>query len=303
MKKIKKRVLTFLLTCTIVLGSSTPVLAQEDTISSMTINEYDRYIEIRSSNTQQLLDEGLDAETIETIKSDNIEERLKELSKLSRDELFNMGYNDKQIEIFQNYSGEHIEDAPELRAAFGTLSASVSKVKASTNSLALKYEWNWSQQPQFSGPSVYDIVGIDWKGSDSGGSPLNLAYSGASSFCDIFYHSNADGAVTRKSYTIKDEGSYSKASVTFPMSFYTGTGNPQINHWAKNGSVIITVNKIGSKNIKEAAFVFGYGHSTIFGSPSISLVPPGAGIAFSSGVTSMDKSACRLTSSGQLIQN
>lgn len=301
MRKIGKQVISCLVAGIMMLGLSTNVSASTKDVNSVTINEYDKYVEIRSTSNQKLLDEGIDLETINYVKSNEIEERLSELSNLSEDDLYNMGYAPEQIEIIKNYSGERIENVPELRAAFADMTTSVSKVKASTVSLAIKYAWNWSKQPIFSGPKVEDIVGIDWTGSDKGGNVLNLAFQSASSFCDVYYCSNGDSSYTKKSYTVTNENSYNKASAVFPMSYYTGSGSSQVNHWAKKGSVIITVNRVGSKVINEGAFVFAYGHSTIFGSPSISLIPPGAGVAFSTGVDTMDKTAVRLTSTGVII--
>ena len=59
----------------------------------------------------------------------------------------------------------------------------------------------------------------------------------------------------------------------------------------------VQVDRTGSDLIKEAAFVFGYGHTVVAVSPSLSL-PASFGIGFSWGTEKMVEKAIRMDNKG-----
>lgn len=61
------------------------------------------------------------------------------------------------------------------------------------------------------------------------------------------------------------------------------------------------MDRTGTNYIKEAAFVFGYGHTTIVVSPSLSL-PASFGIGFSWGTEKMVEEAIRMSNTGVITE-
>lgn len=61
------------------------------------------------------------------------------------------------------------------------------------------------------------------------------------------------------------------------------------------------VDRTGTDSIKEAAFVFGYGHTVIAISPSLSL-PASFGIGFSWGTEKMVEEAIRMDNKGIITE-
>ena len=80
-----------------------------------------------------------------------------------------------------------------------------------------------------------------------------------------------------------------------------GTGDADGDYSAQNGTLISNVDRTGTNIIKEASFVFGYGHTIISVSPSLSL-PASFGIGFSNGVETMCEEAIRMNSSGTITE-
>ena len=72
-------------------------------------------------------------------------------------------------------------------------------------------------------------------------------------------------------------------------------------YYAKSGTLKVKVERTGTNIIQEAAFVFGYGHTTIVISPSLSL-PASFGIGFSFGTETMVEKAIRMNSSGVITE-
>ena len=74
-----------------------------------------------------------------------------------------------------------------------------------------------------------------------------------------------------------------------------------MDNYAKTGTMKIRVNRTGTDSIKEAAFVFGYGHTTVVISPSLSL-PASFGIGFSTGTEKMVEKAIRMNNAGTITK-
>lgn len=298
-----KKLLVFTLSIIMLLSLSLPAYAAE-TISdpysyTVTINEYDVYVATRTASASDLAKAGISTRHADLIKSNAIENELLELSALSADELKSLGYTKEQILLLHNYTGERIENAPELRGVFADMTATFSKVSASTTALTVKVEWNWSNAPALAGNAIVDMVAMRWQGTNTAGAPINVAFNSAGSSCSIKYYSRSGVYQYSRSASIVCNSPYDHAYAEIPMS--TGDGDGTWQYYAKSGTLKVKVERTGTNIIQEAAFVFGYGHTTIVISPSLSL-PASFGIGFSFGTETMVEKAIRMNSSGVITE-
>ena len=152
-KKQLKKIFCMILSIAMIVGSSIPALAAEPDVPaySVTISEYDVYVSTRTATKEQLARSNVNSQTVAVIKSDAIENELMRLSKLSTEELSQLGYNAGQITLLHNYSGERIETNPSLRGIFADMTCDFYKSSASTSSLAVKVVWEWTNgvNPKF----------------------------------------------------------------------------------------------------------------------------------------------------------
>ncbi|AFM01236.1 MULTISPECIES: hypothetical protein [Desulfitobacterium] len=307
-----KKLLSSVLSLVLILTMGTTVLATEISSSELntnsldekitnsqpytfTVNEYDVYVSTRNKTNEQLLKEGYETETIKAIKSNLIEETLLKYSKMPTEELIEKyGYTKEQAQIIKNYDGSPIEKSPELRAILATMTCTVEGISATVGTLSIKFSWDWSNCPILSGPAIKDIVGIRWQGTDTAGQPINLALEFSS--CTL-HHYNYTGTTYQFSTTasVATDNPYGHAYSKFPMSI-----NGSSSDYVKKGALIVTVSRTGTNHIKEAAFVFGYGHTILSLEPSLSL-PVAFGIGFSAGVEKMVEKAVRMTNTGNII--
>lgn len=302
MKKIKQ-IVSVVLSLVMLFCMTTTAFAAETTQEipdySVRINEYDVYVQTRTASAAQLTRSGMSQQTIAAVKSDAIENELTRLSNLSTSELARLGYSSKQITLLHNYSGERIESNAELRGVFADMTCDFYKVSASTSSLKVKVIWDWTNAPLLAGPAISDIVGIRWQGTNTSGQPLNLALDSAGSSCTLKHYSRSGSYKYQKTASVQTDDPYGHAYAKFRMSYEDGDADGT--YYAKSGTFIIKVDRTGSNSIKEAAFVFGYGHTIITVSPSLSL-PASFGIGFSGGVEKMCEEAIRMSSSGTITK-
>lgn len=300
-----KRVLSFILSICLLLCCTVTVFAEEYKKSassySITINEYDIYVAVRKASDEELAQNGISKEQAELIKSNLIENELSRLSALSFDELYQLGYNEFQINIIQNYNGERIEENAELRGIFADMTASFSCVSASTSSLCVKVDWEWTNVPALAGSAIEDMVAIRWQGTNYAGQSINLSLNSSGSSCTAKYYSRGSSPAYQFSRypSVSTDDPYGNAYAKVPMS--TGQGNSAGDYYAKKGTLKVKVDKTGYNSINEAAFVFGYGHTVIVVSPSLSL-PASFGIGFSFGTQTMAEEAIRMDSAGNITE-
>lgn len=296
-----KKFLSLVVSLVMILAISVPAFAAENDGSSysFTINEYDVYVATRTASQSELEAEGISSRQANLIKSDAIENELLALSKLSAEELTSLGYNSSQIDILHNYKGERIENVPELRGVFADMTADFSKVSASSTSLAVKVTWKWTNAPVLAGVGIVDMVAIRWQGTNTAGAPINVAFSSAGSSCSVKYYSREGVYQYSRSQSVVCDSPYDHAYVDIPMS--TGDGDAMWQYYAKEGTFTVKVNRTGTDSIKEAAFVFGYGHTTIGISPSLSL-PASFGIGFTFGTEKMAEEAIRMSNTGVITK-
>ena len=138
-----KKILSVFLSVMMFFTLSIPAFAadySDSSVTSVTINEYDVYVHTRTASPDELAEAGVPSEQVKLIKSNMIEDELTRLSKLTTEELTDLGYSIQQIAILHDYNGERIENAPELRGIFADMTASFSKVSASTTSLTVQVQ-------------------------------------------------------------------------------------------------------------------------------------------------------------------
>jgi hypothetical protein len=301
-----KKIFALLLVMALMLSGTTAFAADagssakvEQPAYTVTINEYDVYVSTRSTSDSELSRRGVSRSTAALIKSNAIEDELSKLSGLSVAELESLGYSGTQIILIQKYGGERIESNPQLRGIFADMTCNFYKQSASTSSLAVRVTWEWSNVPLLAGVAIKDIVGIRWQGTNNAGQPLNLALNSSGTSCSIQYYSRTGSYKSSSSATVSTDDPYGHAYARIPMS--AGTGDSNGDYYAKKGTLITKVDRTGTNSIKEAAFVFGYGHTVISISPSLSL-PVSFGIGFTTGVEEMCEEAIRMSSSGTITQ-
>jgi hypothetical protein len=236
---------------------------------------------------------------IDLIKSDAIENELLEKAALSVDELSKLGYDNNQIAILKNYDGQAIEDAPELRGVFAGMTAKFFKSSASTSSLKVRVFWEWSNAPALAGDPITDLIAMRWQGTNTGGRPLNVAFNSSKSSANVNYYTRDGEYKFNRSVDIVCDSPYDHAYAEIPVS--SGEYEDGWTIYAKSGNMYVQVDRTGTDSIKEAAFVFGYGHTVIAISPSLSL-PASFGIGFSWGTEKMVEEAIRMDNKGIITE-
>ena len=116
-----KKILSFSLSLAFILALSLPAFAAsngpdiptEPAAYTVTVNEYDVYVDARNTSNEDLQNRGMSEDQIDLIKSDAIENEIagKKLLYLSMNSQ-KLGYDNNQIAILKNYDGQAIEDAP-----------------------------------------------------------------------------------------------------------------------------------------------------------------------------------------------
>lgn len=301
-----KKFISMILTCALVLAFAVPVSAAERidpnrcyerNSYTVSVNEYDVYVEMRNTPTEILLENGVSQQMVDVVKSGVIETELLRLSNLSVDELADLGYDSEQIQLLKEYSGEPLEDVPALRGAFADMDATPYVLEATTNSISVMFMWEWSNSPVIAGTAAEDIIGVVWQATGVESQQLNAAYVKSDSSCSVSYYTrNTDVFQYSQSLSLKTDDPYGHAYATFTV------GDPDTSgFYAKTGAVIISTKLAAGGTLAEMAFVFGYGHAVLEMSPSLSL-PESFGIGFTWGTESMCENAIRVTSDGKLYK-
>lgn len=295
-----KKFMSLLLSFATLLSLSISAFAAETETPAyvVTVSEYDVYVSIRTKSSAELAKSGVSSQQASIIKSNRIENELLYLSSLSKEELATLGYTDYQINLLQDYNGERIETNPELRGIFADMTAEFYKKSASSSLLSIRVDWKWSNPPVLSGFAITDLVAIRWQGTNNAGAPINLAFNSSKSSCTVYYYDRAERFETSKKINVICDSPYDHAYCEIPMGI---KGNYDELPYAKKGSFTLAIERTGSDLINEAAFVFGYGHTVLNISPSLSL-PPSFGIGFSSGIEKMVEEAIRMDRNGKITE-
>lgn len=297
MKRLLMIIMSLSMLCSVFTYPAFAADSADSTSTSVTISEYDVYVQTRMASAKELAKSDVSTQQIELIKSNIIEDELVQLSKLTTDELAERGYSPNQISLLHNYNGERIENHPELRSALANVTVSFSKVTASAYFIAVQVTWKWSNSPLLSGSGITDLVAMRWAGTNPAGQPINVAFNSAQSSCTVKYDSaNTQSYRYTQNAPIKCDSPYDHAYAQIPMSL---DKKDDQGNYAQTGTMKIYVDRTGTAIIKEVAFVFGYGHTIILITPSLSL-PASFGIGFSTGTEKMAEKAIRMSNAGNI---
>lgn len=276
-----------------------PDMPAEPAAYSVTTNEYDIYTHSRRLSNKELSNQGMSETHINLIKSDAIENELLERASLPASELSDMGYSSSQITILKNYNGEPIENKPELRGVFADMTAKFYKEVASSVTLKVRVYWEWSNVPLLAGEPIIDLMAIRWQGTNTNGQSINLAFYSATSYANANYYSRSGEYKYSNRLTIVCDSPYDHAYAKVPVG--SGDSDQYGAYYAKTGNFYVQVMRTGTDYIKEAAFVFAYGHTVVGVSPSLSL-PVSFGIGFSVGTEKMVEMAIRMSNTGHITE-
>lgn len=297
---MQRKIISILLTAAVIMITAPTVFADglqndKSSTSSFQISEYDIISENRTADEASLIAEGFSADEIAYFRSDAVENALLRRAAMSETELAaTYGYTEEQIDVLKSYNGERIESSPQLKGVLGACSGKVTCPSASASRMKVRLTWEWTSAPVLNGNAVYDIVAVRWKGTDSSGSPLNIALNSSQSLSYCKLNTINSGKIKTHTYKLTVNDAYESAYKKFSMEPNSGSG-----YWAKSGELQITLDTTGSKKINEIATCFSYGHSVLTTSPGISF-PTGFSISFKGGVDKMFSYTNRITSAGKI---
>lgn len=294
-KELKIKMKALIMVVILLLTQAIPVFADNTgAIQTEIQNEYDYLVRLISTSEKELYNQGYSKGEILAIKEINldeliikqlerVDETIKELenSDGSKDRIATLKnlrskYGNrtslsrttfaKSMDVSSNIDSTRLS-AYETRALFGSLTLSHQIVSHSYISsqdktrAQIRFEWTWDSRPII---MEEDIVALSWVGAFS---------------YDVGYHTvefrQSDGTL-EKSKSVPIQGyKVRSCKSTFDLT------EPYQAGYAKKGTGLVSISQAGLE--RNLQVQFGYGHSTLFFTPSISL--SGAGFSFSKGVT------------------
>ena len=204
-------------------------------------------------------------------------EYFKELKSQTNEELISKGMTPDQIKYIKNF-----DLIKEIRGA--TLNLVLGSAIASKSKYTFNYSFRWSSCPIF---IQDDLLAATWSATGSNGSPVNVAINKSSSFLTVKYKSTG-GAPNMKDTTYKWNPihEYRAAKIQFDMGYNMGSG---MSYWTYYGSGKLVLDAVVSNTIYEVYLKFGYGHSVVTGTPSVSFSGSGPSIGMSFGWTTQNE--------------
>ncbi|WP_286905600.1 hypothetical protein [Clostridium sp. UBA1652] len=238
------------------------------------INEYTLYKDLNKASDEELISDGWSSNKIESFKKYNFVETVKERSKLSIDELKNMGYSDDKINLLKTTTN-WTED--KLMAVSSTLYLQGGAGLASNNNRNWNfyYEWGWDSNPGFVG---YDIVAARWSGTTNG-TVANATLIDSRVQIYMMDIDNGNQMVYSNILSL-DKVDINAGSANF-RGYYVMAGK-RCNALA--GYAQFTVSNTKPMEVVTMSFKYGHATSSLTLSPSISLSGPSVDFSFSKGV-------------------
>ena len=250
------------------------------------ISELEYFKELKSQTNEELISKGMTPDQIKYIKNFDLISELQERAKLSNEQLKDMGYSDNDIKQLRvSLSKKNINEdeiIKEIRGA--TLNLVLGSAIASKSKYTFNYSFRWSSCPIF---IQDDLLAATWSATGSNGSPVNVAINKSSSFLTVKYKSTG-GAPNMKDTTYKWNPihEYRAAKIQFDMGYNMGSG---MSYWTYYGSGKLVLDAVVSNTIYEVYLKFGYGHSVVTGTPSVSFSGSGPSIGMSFGWTTQNE--------------
>ena len=134
-----------------------------------------------------------------------------------------------------------------------------------------------------------------WQGTNTGGRPLNVAFNSSKSSANVNYYTRDGEYKFNRSVDIVCDSPYDHAYAEIPVS--SGEYEDGWTIYAKSGNMYVQVDRTGTDSIKEAAFVFGYGHTVIAISP-----PSSCSLIVLLGTEKMVEEAIRMDNKGIITE-
>ncbi|WP_432405655.1 hypothetical protein [Wukongibacter sp. M2B1] len=273
-KKLLLKGLTFLTVLTLLITSISFASPIGETKTTIEISEIDYMNQLKSKDNNELKKLGLSSEEISSIRAFSFEKAIKERTLKNSDEnLKNMGYTKKQIQIMRNFKGTDKEVRALAAKANISLYKRYSSSSSDTSYLTMNFDYSWSSQPFHNGT---DILAFAWS------SGYNSNQSSSIVRARYYDGTNGNGRDKTISYEIYDKIPGSGCYFKVPL---LGDGNKvPYGYYSKSGSGTIYLYKnalVGSAEVR-----FEYGHRQVTGSAKVSF-PGGLSIDFNYGTKSV----------------
>lgn len=238
-------------------------------------NELEVLQKLKKSTDEELMEAGYTKETIDHIKSDELEQELKQeimkRAKMPVEELKNLGYSDEKIEVLKSLTGKESLEELSAREIFATLSCSAAilqhyYVTASNKTYMIaNFSWSWSEGTYL---ALTDGAAIGWNHEFALDNSLSSTYN------------------THKITYISEENSSDKYTVVNNMTetdFYCSLDKFKVlqyqggtRYFARKGTGMIALSQVG--RVENVKFQFKYGHNTFLTDISLAL-PVGVGFS------------------------
>ena len=123
MKRIS--VISIVLAIVMVFPFTSYAKKEEENAKSITISEYDMYLDVVNKSTSQLKAEGYTTDEIYLLRNQPFEQMLLERAALPVDILRGYGYNDNQIKLLKEYDGSMISTNSPIMYAISNFTGTV----------------------------------------------------------------------------------------------------------------------------------------------------------------------------------
>ena len=258
----------------------------DNTSTTLQISEIDYFLSLKKCTDEELSANGLTESQIRYIREFNLVQAIKERGNLSESNLKELGYNNKEIAILKNICKKRNITEEEISKEFrgATLTLTLNKPTTSKSRYTYNFSFSWSSCPIF---IQSDLLAATWSATGSNGSPVNVAINKSLSKLTTNYKTTGGypnmGSVSYK-WGITHE--YRAASIKFDMGHNVGNG---MSYWTQSGSGRLVLDAVVSNTIYEVYLKFGYGHSIVTGTPSVSFSGSGPSIGMTFGWTTQNE--------------
>lgn len=244
-------------------------------MKKVTVSEYDMYKQLQKKSNETLLKDGWDTKKIQEFRQDDFVQTLKERSKLSKNELKQMGYSDEKVNLLQNNT-DWSESKVRALSSDLNISGGLSYTSDNNCSWTFYYQWGWDSNPTFRG---YDVMGARWIGSTNGNTSVP-ALSSANVHINMI--DTDDGYKKLYTTTIGMD----KVDLNAAQARFHGYETLDVYRaFAMSGYETFTLNNSAPMERVTLAVKYGHTTSTLALNPSISLSGPNVSFSFSFGVT------------------
>lgn len=259
-------------------------------VKSVSINEYDAFVQLQNSSSSALQSRGYSNQEIKILRETSYEDLLLERATMTTEELAALGYDSKAIAILHAYDGTPLSENPEVRSILATFTGDISVVQKSYSMITTKLEWSWSSQPLVTGLLITDIVGCGFQGTNTANLPCTVELRDAGTYNIVYYYTNTSDYLGLTMPEIDDNDPTASVTSTVPTK---DTVNYNIG-WAKEGIFVVSIQEYSPNNdLYGAVFAYGFGHVSvdIDATASLDFIHREGSIDFDFGLTTTEEFA------------